>query len=58
MVVYIFCWLLGYVGIKGNTLADAAAKSALTFTVSSVPIPYSDTKHAISNCTKSLRQSK
>ena len=45
-------------GIKGNTLADAAATAAHTAPISPMSIPYSDTKHAVSTYIKSLRQEK
>ena len=45
-------------GIKGNTLADAAAKAAHTAPISPMSIPYSDTKHAVSTYIKLPRQEK
>ena len=45
-------------GIKGNTLADAAAKAAHTAPISPMSIPHSDTKHVVSTYIKSLCQEK
>ena len=45
-------------GIKGNTLADAAAKAAHTAPISPMSIPYSDTKPAVSTYIKLLHQEK
>ena len=45
-------------GIKGNTLADVAAKAAHTAPILPMSIPYSDTKHAVSSYIRSLRQEK
>ncbi len=54
----VFCWLPGNVGIKGTQMADTAAKSAHIKTISSMRIPYSDSKPAITSYIKGIRQSK
>jgi ribonuclease HI len=44
----IFYWLPSHMGIRGNSLADSAAKSALNFqNISTTKVPYTDSKPAI-----------
>ncbi|GBN12298.1 hypothetical protein AVEN_199467-1 [Araneus ventricosus] len=50
----LFCWLPGHVGIQGNELADAAAKTATTSWQQ--PLPYADIKKFISNHVHNLWQ--
>ena len=38
----LFCWVPSHVGIRGNELADAAAKAALNETLTIMTLPYSD----------------
>ena len=40
----LFCWVPSHVGIRGNELADAAAKAALNETLTIMTLPYSDFK--------------
>ena len=37
-----FCWIPGHVGLKGNTLADIAAKSVSSLEVSRLPLFFRD----------------
>ncbi|GBN29075.1 hypothetical protein AVEN_211385-1, partial [Araneus ventricosus] len=50
----LFCWLPGHVGIQGNELADAAAKTATTSWQQ--PLPYADIKKFISHHVHNLWQ--
>ncbi|GBM58321.1 hypothetical protein AVEN_177172-1, partial [Araneus ventricosus] len=50
----LFCWLPGHVGIKGNELADTAAKTATTSWQQ--PLPYADVKKFISHHIHNLWQ--
>ena len=38
----VFIWVLGHVGIRGNSAANSAAKDALDGDISDVLIPFSD----------------
>ena len=40
----LFCWVPSHVGIRGNELADAAAKAALNERLTIMTLPYSDFK--------------
>ena len=40
----LFCWVPSHVGIRGNELADAAAKAALNERLTMMTLPYSDFK--------------
>ena len=40
----LFCWVPSHVGIRGNELADAAAKAALNEELTIMTLPYSDFK--------------
>ena len=54
----IFCWLPSHMGIRGNSKADAAAKSALESDhISSTKIPYTDSKPDIKSYIKHRWQS-
>ncbi|GBM11523.1 hypothetical protein AVEN_240661-1 [Araneus ventricosus] len=50
----LFCWLPGHVGIKGNELADTAAKTATTSWQQ--PLPYADVKKFVSHHIHNLWQ--
>ena len=54
----VFCWLPSHMGIRGNSKADAAAKSALNSDhISSTKVPYTDSKPAIKSYIKQRWQS-
>ena len=45
--IVLFCWVPSHVGIRGNELADAAAKAALNERLTIMTLPYSDIKSMV-----------
>ncbi len=50
------CWIPSHVGIKGNDLADQAAKDATNDDPSSLPVPYTDRRRQINSFVRSKWQ--